>query len=194
VLLLVGTCLQLCEAGSVEEGTLLRQTLAGLKQRVRTRPARGLLSLLAAPDDAEPQQPRGRHQTDARRRVPAPLLADAAAAPPVFAGGRWGDRERHSGGSAVLMAASRGSARGGRGCRDGPARLRGGGATRPGPRPARPGRAWALRRRGPGGVAGAPSPSPCSDRPYPRVGVLRTCPSTGGGPPPAGPGPEAPPP
>ena len=40
VLLLVATCLQRCEAGGVEEGPLLRQTLAGLKQRVRTRPAR----------------------------------------------------------------------------------------------------------------------------------------------------------
>src|SRR5262245_3511075 len=40
VLLLVATCLQLCEAAGVEEGTLLQQTLAGLKQRVRTRPAR----------------------------------------------------------------------------------------------------------------------------------------------------------
>jgi hypothetical protein len=50
VLLLVGTCLQLCEAGGVEEGTLLRQTLAGLKQRVRTRPARVPLPLLAEPN------------------------------------------------------------------------------------------------------------------------------------------------
>jgi len=60
VVLLVATCLQLCEAGGVEEGTLLRQTLAGLKQRVRTRPARVPLPLLAEPDDADPQDPRVR--------------------------------------------------------------------------------------------------------------------------------------
>ncbi len=40
VLLLVGTCMPRCEAGGVEEGTLLRQTLAGLKQPtlIRTIP------------------------------------------------------------------------------------------------------------------------------------------------------------
>jgi len=58
VLLLVGTCMQRCEAGGVEEGTLLRQTLAGLKQRVRTRPARVPLSLLAEPDYVDPHDPR----------------------------------------------------------------------------------------------------------------------------------------
>ena len=37
VLLLAGTCVQLCKAGGVEEGTLMQQMLAGLKKRVRTR-------------------------------------------------------------------------------------------------------------------------------------------------------------
>jgi len=89
VLLLVGTCLQLCEAGGVEEGTLLRQTLAGLKQRVRTRPARVPLPLLAEPDDAEPHDPRVRHQTEALSRVLATLLGDAEEAHQLSREGRW---------------------------------------------------------------------------------------------------------
>jgi hypothetical protein len=89
VLLLVGTCLQLCEAGGVEEGTLLRQTLAGLKQRVRTRPAWVPLPLLAEPDDAEPQDPRVRHQTEALSRVLATLLGDAEEAHQLSREGRW---------------------------------------------------------------------------------------------------------
>jgi hypothetical protein len=89
VLLLVGTCLQLCEAGGVEEGTLLRQTLVGLKQQVRTRPAWVPLPLLAEPDDAEPQDPRVRHQTEALSRVLATLLGDAEEAHQLSREGRW---------------------------------------------------------------------------------------------------------
>src|SRR5215475_2602905 len=80
VVLLVATYLQLCEAGGVEEGTLLQQTLTGLKQRVRTRPARVPLPLLAEPDDADPQDPRVRHQTEALSRALATLLGEAAEA------------------------------------------------------------------------------------------------------------------
>ena len=89
VLLLIATCLQRCEAGGVEEGTLLQQTLAGLKQRVRTRPARVPLPLLAAPDDAEPQDPRVRHQTEALSRALATLLGEAAEAHQLSPEGRW---------------------------------------------------------------------------------------------------------
>jgi hypothetical protein len=89
VLLLVGTCLQLCEAGGVEEGTLLRQTLAGLKQRVRTRPARVPLPLLAEPDDADPYDPRVRPQTEALSRALATLLGEAAEAHQLSPEGRW---------------------------------------------------------------------------------------------------------
>jgi hypothetical protein len=89
VLLLVGTCLQLCEAGGVEEGTLLRQTLAGLKQRMRTRPVRVPLPLLAAPDDAEPHDPRVRHQTEALSRALATLLSEAAEAHQLSREGSW---------------------------------------------------------------------------------------------------------
>jgi hypothetical protein len=89
VVLLVGTSLQLCEAGGVEEGTLLRQTLAGLKQRVRTRPARVPLPLLAEPDDADPQDPRVRPQTEALSRALATLLGEAAEAHQLSPEGRW---------------------------------------------------------------------------------------------------------
>jgi hypothetical protein len=89
VLLLVATCLQLCEAAGVEEGTLLQQTLAGLKQRVRTRPARVPLPLLAEPDDADPQDLRVRHQTEALSRVLATLLGEAAEAHQLSPEGRW---------------------------------------------------------------------------------------------------------
>jgi len=89
VLLLVGTCLQLCEAGGVEEGPLLRQTLAGLKQRVRTRPARVPLPLLAAPDDADPQDPRVRPQTEALSRALATLLGEAVEAYQLSPEGQW---------------------------------------------------------------------------------------------------------
>jgi hypothetical protein len=89
VLLLVGTCLQCCEAGGVEEGTLLRQTLAGLKQRVRTRPARVPPPLLAEPDDADPQDPRVRPQTEALSRALATLLVEAEDAHQLSPEGRW---------------------------------------------------------------------------------------------------------
>src|SRR5262245_12547843 len=89
VVLLVGTCLQRCEAGGVEEGTLLRQTLAGLKQRVRTRPARVPLSLLTAPDDVDPYDPRVRPQTEALSRALATLLGEAAEAHQLSPEGRW---------------------------------------------------------------------------------------------------------
>jgi len=89
VLLLVGTCMQRCEAGGVEEGPLLRQTLAGLKQRVRTRPARVPLSLLAEPDDVDPHDPRMRPQTEALSRVLATLLGEAAEAYQLSPEGRW---------------------------------------------------------------------------------------------------------
>src|SRR5437762_836427 len=65
VLLVVGTYMQLCEAEGVEEGTLLQQMLAGLKQRVRTRSERVPLSPLDETDDADPHDPRVRHQTEA---------------------------------------------------------------------------------------------------------------------------------
>jgi hypothetical protein len=89
VVLLVGTCRQLCEAGSVEEGTLLRQTLVGLKQRVRTRPARVPLPLRAAPDDADPHDPRVRPQTEALSRALATLLNEAAEAHQLSPEGSW---------------------------------------------------------------------------------------------------------
>src|SRR4030095_2679078 len=68
VLLLAGTCVQLCKAGGVEEGTLMQQMLAGLKQQVRTRQERVPLPPLDAADDAAPHDPPGGHQTAARRR------------------------------------------------------------------------------------------------------------------------------
>ena len=77
VLLFAGTCVQLCEAGGVEEGTLLQQMLAGLKQRVRTRQERVSLPLLTEADDNDPQDPRVRHQTEALSRALATLLGDA---------------------------------------------------------------------------------------------------------------------
>jgi len=89
VLLLVGTCMQRCEAGGVEEGPLLLQTLAGLKQRVRTRPARGPLALLAEPDEADPHDPRMRPQTEALSRALATLLGEAAEAYHLSPEGRW---------------------------------------------------------------------------------------------------------
>jgi hypothetical protein len=79
VLLLAGTCVQRCEAGGVEEGPLMQQTLAGLKQQVRTREARAPLSPLAEADDANPDDPRVRDQTAALSRARATLLGDAEA-------------------------------------------------------------------------------------------------------------------
>jgi len=77
VLLLAGTCVQLCEAGGVEEGTLLQQMLAGPKQRVWTRPARGPLPLLPEADDTDPHDPRVRNQRGALSRVLATQLGAA---------------------------------------------------------------------------------------------------------------------
>jgi hypothetical protein len=89
VLLLAGTCVQLCETGGVEEGTLLQQTLAGLKQQVRTRQARAPLSLLAEADDADPEDPRVRDQTEALSRALATLIGDAEAAHSISGEGSW---------------------------------------------------------------------------------------------------------
>ena len=89
VLLLAGTCVQLCEAGGVEEGTLLQQMLAGLKQRVRTRPARVPLPLLTEADDTDPHDPRVRNQTEALSRVLATLLGDAEEAHQLSREGSW---------------------------------------------------------------------------------------------------------
>jgi hypothetical protein len=85
VLLLAGTCVQLCKARGVEEGTLMQQMLAGLKQQVRTRQERVPLSLLAAADAAEPHDPRVRHQTAAL----AALLGDAEEAHHISPEGSW---------------------------------------------------------------------------------------------------------
>jgi len=55
VVLLAGTCVQCCAAGGVEEGTLMQQLLAGLKQQVRTWQARGpCLPLAAEAEDGDP--------------------------------------------------------------------------------------------------------------------------------------------
>jgi hypothetical protein len=80
VVLFTGTCDQLCEAGGVEEGSLLRQMLAGLKQRIRTRQERVLLPLLPEADGTDPHDPRVRHQAEALSRALATLLGDAEAA------------------------------------------------------------------------------------------------------------------
>jgi hypothetical protein len=89
VLLLAGTCVQLCEAGGVEVGTLMQQMLAGLKQRVRTRQERVPLPPLAEADDADPHDPRVRHQTEALSRALATLLDDAAEAHQLSREGSW---------------------------------------------------------------------------------------------------------
>ena len=89
VLLSAGTCVQLCEAVGVEEGTLLQQMLAGLKQRVRTRPARVPLPLLGEAHDTDPHDPRVRNQTEALSRVLATLLGDAEEAHQLSREGSW---------------------------------------------------------------------------------------------------------
>jgi len=89
VLLLAGTCVQLCEAGGAEAGTLVQQTLAGLKPQVRTRPARALLAALAEGDDADPEDPRVRDQTVVLGRALATLLGDAVEAGVISAEGSW---------------------------------------------------------------------------------------------------------
>jgi hypothetical protein len=80
VVLFAGTCVPLCEAGGAEEGSLLRQMLAGLKQRVRTRQERMPLRPLGEADPNDPYDPRVRHQMEALSRALAALLGDAAEA------------------------------------------------------------------------------------------------------------------
>lgn len=89
VLLFAGTCVQLYEAVAVEEGTLLQQMLAGLKQRVRTRQERAPLPLLIEADDTDPQDPRVRQQTEALSRALATLLGDAEEAHQLSREGSW---------------------------------------------------------------------------------------------------------
>src|SRR5438445_10792658 len=89
VLLLAGTCVQLCEAGGMEEGALLQQTLARLKQQVRPRQARASLSSLAETDDADPDDPRVRDQMEALSRALATLLGDAEEACYISGEGSW---------------------------------------------------------------------------------------------------------
>lgn len=89
VVLLAGTCVQLCKAGSVEEGTLMQQMLAGLKQQVRTRQTRGPLPPLDEADDEDPQAPWVRNQTEALSRALATLLGDAEAAHHLSREGSW---------------------------------------------------------------------------------------------------------
>jgi hypothetical protein len=89
VLLLAGTCVQLCEAGGVEASTLVQQTLAGLKQQVRTRQARAPLFSLAETDDADPDDPRVRDQTEALSRALATLIGDAEEAGYISGEGSW---------------------------------------------------------------------------------------------------------
>ena len=89
VLLLAGTCVQLCKAGGVEEGPLMQQMLAGLKQQVRTRQERLPLPPLEAADDADPHDPRVRDQTEALSRALATLLGDAEEAHHISPEGSW---------------------------------------------------------------------------------------------------------
>jgi hypothetical protein len=89
VLLLAGTCVQLCEAGDMEEGTLLQQMLAGLKQQVRMRQKRVPLPPLAAADDTDPHDPRVGHQTEALSRALATLLGEAEEAHQLSREGSW---------------------------------------------------------------------------------------------------------
>jgi hypothetical protein len=89
VLLLAGTCVQLCKAGGVEDGPLMQQMLAGLKQQVRTRQERLPLPPLDAADDADPHDPRVRDQTEALSRVLATLMGDAEEAHHISPEGSW---------------------------------------------------------------------------------------------------------
>jgi hypothetical protein len=90
VLLLAGTCVQCCEAGGVEEGTLMQQMLAGLKQQVRTRQARGpRLPLAAEAEDGDPHDPCVRDQTEALSRALATLLGEAEEAHHLSRAGCW---------------------------------------------------------------------------------------------------------
>src|SRR5262249_49831970 len=89
VLLFAGTCVQLCEAGDMEEGTILQQMLAGLKQQVRMRQKRVPLPPLAAADDTDPHDPQVRHQTEALSRALATLLCEAEEAHQLSREGSW---------------------------------------------------------------------------------------------------------
>jgi hypothetical protein len=89
VVLFTGTCVQLCEAGGVEEGPLLRQLLAGLKQRIRTRQERVSLPLLPEAEDTDPHDPRVRRQTETLSQALATLLGDAEAAHALSREGSW---------------------------------------------------------------------------------------------------------
>jgi hypothetical protein len=89
VVLLAGTCVQLCEAEGVEEGPVMQQMLAGLKQRVRTRQEHVSLPPLAEADDEDPHDPRVRHQAEALSRALATLLDDAAEAHHLTREGSW---------------------------------------------------------------------------------------------------------
>ena len=89
VVLLAGTCVQLCKAGSAEEGPLMQQMLGGLKQQVRTRQECRPLPLLEGADDADPHDPRVRDQTEALSRALATLLGDAEEAYHISPEGSW---------------------------------------------------------------------------------------------------------
>jgi hypothetical protein len=89
VVLFTGTCVQLCEAGGVEEGPLLGQMLAGLKQRIRTRQERVPLPLRTEADDTDPHDPRVRRQTEALSRALATLLGEAEEAHHLSREGSW---------------------------------------------------------------------------------------------------------
>lgn len=89
VLLFVGMCVQLCEAGGVEAGTLVQQTLAGLTQQARTRQARTPCFPLAEANDADPEDPRVRGQTERLSRALATLLGEAEEAHQLTGEGRW---------------------------------------------------------------------------------------------------------
>jgi len=89
VVLFTGTCVQLCEAGGVEEGPLLGQMLAGLKQRIRTRQERVSLPLLLEADDTDPHDPQVRRQTETLSQALATLLGDAEAAHALSREGSW---------------------------------------------------------------------------------------------------------
>jgi hypothetical protein len=89
VVLFTGTCVQLCEAGGGEEGPLLGQMRAGLKQQIRTRQERVPLPLRAEADDNDPHDPRVRRQTEALSRALATLLGEAAEAHALSREGSW---------------------------------------------------------------------------------------------------------
>ena len=147
VLLLAGTCVQLCEAGGMEVSTLVQQTLAGLKQQVRTRQARAPLFSLAETDDADPDDPRVRDQTEALSRALATLIGDAEEAGYISGEGSWRIACALVVDLLGLWLPPGELPGGGSGRGAGPTGRRGGDPNRPRPRPERPGPARALRRR-----------------------------------------------